>query len=314
VRTVILHVNPPRPRSSAPVGSTSSAGESATEGSVAAAASDDERVEPASPNSGTASDQPIREPENIAPEAEQHWTSKLELELSSEGDSGSLQERRPVLAETAETVVAAPAGSGTGPVPSPTRTLVMAAAPTIAQAISPAISLPPTPEKLELAEAPDANRRMRIVAAVAALVVLVAAVAIAVGLRAVSKHVARTLATPSSTAALLPAITSSSSEPIAPIQLAPPPAFSAVDAATDLVARRPVAAPPPSLSAPPPGTGVITVGASRAGHRVWIDDRLMSEQAPAAYVVGCGKHMVQVGSRASPVSLEVPCGATVEAK
>jgi len=53
--------------------------------------------------------------------------------------------------------------------------------------------------------------------------------------------------------------------------------------------------------------GTVTIPESSAGHRVWIDDRLVGE-SPATFSVRCGMHTVRVGSRGSEQRVEVPCG------
>lgn len=97
----------------------------------------------------------------------------------------------------------------------------------------------------------------------------------------------------------------------APVRLAPPPTFGAVDGSN------PDAEPEAeradgSSSGLRPSAGTVTVGPERPGHRIWIDDRLMGEESPASYVVPCGRHVIRVGSRGSPQSVDVPCGADIE--
>jgi serine/threonine protein kinase len=70
----------------------------------------------------------------------------------------------------------------------------------------------------------------------------------------------------------------------------------------------------PSPSETEEGTsGTITVPASRAGHRVWIDDRMVGE-APGTYAVRCGVHSVLVGSRGYLRHVRVPCDTDVEVR
>jgi len=106
----------------------------------------------------------------------------------------------------------------------------------------------------------------------------------------------------------------------------PKPSVTSVPTGDALVGENPVAssvslAPAPVLSTSDPATpgqrtatGKITVGPAQPGHRVWIDGRLMGEESPSSYVVPCGRHVVQVGSRGSPQTLDVACGAEVEAR
>ncbi len=98
---------------------------------------------------------------------------------------------------------------------------------------------------------------------------------------------------------------------LTPVELVPPPTFAAADAA--LAENRPDGA---RLDRSPPvarpGTGTVTVGPARPGHRVWIDEHLMAEESPASYSVPCGRHLVQVGSHGTPQTVDVPCGADIE--
>jgi serine/threonine-protein kinase len=98
-----------------------------------------------------------------------------------------------------------------------------------------------------------------------------------------------------------------------PVQLVPPPSFPVFDAGSR---ANPPEVDPSDRSRPSqrPGTGTVTVGPTRPGHRVWIDERLMSEESPASYVVPCGKRLIRVGSRGAPQVLDVPCGADIEIK
>jgi serine/threonine-protein kinase len=57
-------------------------------------------------------------------------------------------------------------------------------------------------------------------------------------------------------------------------------------------------------------SGTISVPPSRAGHRVWVDDRLIGE-SPGTFVVRCGAHSVRVGSRGNLQRVNVPCDTDV---
>jgi serine/threonine protein kinase len=57
-------------------------------------------------------------------------------------------------------------------------------------------------------------------------------------------------------------------------------------------------------------SGTITVPIARAGHRVWIDDRLVGE-APGRYVVSCGSHWIRVGSQGDLERVDVACNGDV---
>ncbi|HXX68937.1 MAG TPA: protein kinase [Polyangiaceae bacterium] len=68
-----------------------------------------------------------------------------------------------------------------------------------------------------------------------------------------------------------------------------------------------VNSPPASATADsPPERGVLRVPPARAGHRVWIDGRLVGE-APGLFYVPCGPHTVRVGSRGAPQRVVVRC-------
>jgi serine/threonine-protein kinase len=56
--------------------------------------------------------------------------------------------------------------------------------------------------------------------------------------------------------------------------------------------------------------GTVTVPPARAGHRVWIDGRLVGE-SPGRFRVSCGPHAVRVGSHGALRSVDVACGEDV---
>jgi serine/threonine protein kinase len=76
---------------------------------------------------------------------------------------------------------------------------------------------------------------------------------------------------------------------------------------------------PAAAAAPVPSetteatSGTITVPPSRAGHRVWIDDRMVGE-APGTYAVRCGVHSIRVGSQGYLQHVRVPCETDVEVR
>lgn len=86
-----------------------------------------------------------------------------------------------------------------------------------------------------------------------------------------------------------------------------------------------VRAPTPSVSAttsspvvsaaasaePPRTTGRIILPARAAGHRLFIDDRVVGE-GQGVLPVACGRHLVKIGSRGKSQSVDVPCGGDVD--
>jgi serine/threonine protein kinase len=100
-----------------------------------------------------------------------------------------------------------------------------------------------------------------------------------------------------------------------PIATFPRPALAAASrepAASEIPSAPSAAAPAAASSAvdPAPTRATITVPASRAGHRVWVDGRLVG-QSPATFVVRCGAHAVRVGSHGFVQQIEVRCGTDV---
>jgi serine/threonine protein kinase len=67
---------------------------------------------------------------------------------------------------------------------------------------------------------------------------------------------------------------------------------------------------------PPPASitdGTLTTSRSAAGHRVFVDGKLVG-QGTASFRVACGRHTVKVGSSGPPQSLDVPCGGEITAQ
>jgi serine/threonine-protein kinase len=123
-----------------------------------------------------------------------------------------------------------------------------------------------------------------------------------------------TSARPTSTAiatASPPTATTASATP--PATVAPPPTASA-----PTVAATPTAAPttPPKPTAAPTATGSGDTGEINAlapaatGHRVFVDGKTVGEGA-SAYRVKCGSHTVKIGSGGKPMTVDVPCGGSV---
>jgi serine/threonine-protein kinase len=122
--------------------------------------------------------------------------------------------------------------------------------------------------------------------------------------------------------AIVPVAASGSSAPAEPAVSAAPDEGAAGNAAssappapapnTPVEAAAAVSGPSPS-EAGEETSGTITVPASRAGHRVWIDDRMVGE-APGKYAVRCGVHSVRVGSQGYLRHVRVPCETDVEVR
>jgi hypothetical protein len=129
---------------------------------------------------------------------------------------------------------------------------------------------------------------------------------------------------PASRPAATPGVVSSA-KPAAPRPSA------ALPATVEPPATAPSVPPAPAMRLAPPGPapasaaapaaptvtdaplfGTVTVPRSRAGHRVWIDGRLVGE-SPGNFRVSCGDHDVRVGSHGVVRRLAVACGESVEA-
>jgi eukaryotic-like serine/threonine-protein kinase len=106
--------------------------------------------------------------------------------------------------------------------------------------------------------------------------------------------------------------------PHAPPSFGAPAAPAAAPADT---APMPLASPNPRVNAASPAqaspadahestSGTIAVPGSRAGHRVWIDERLVGE-APGRYGVSCGAHSIRVGSQGDVQRVNVACDSEV---
>ena len=71
--------------------------------------------------------------------------------------------------------------------------------------------------------------------------------------------------------------------------------------------------PPPELelsSDVPPTSTVLELPSAADGHRVYVDGALIGEP-PSPFLVGCGHHLVQIGSRGRAREVELPCGERV---
>lgn len=69
------------------------------------------------------------------------------------------------------------------------------------------------------------------------------------------------------------------------------------------------ASPAPSASAET--TGRIVFPARAAGHRVFVDGRVVGE-GQVAWPVACGRHVAKIGSRGKDQTVDVPCGGDAE--
>ena len=98
--------------------------------------------------------------------------------------------------------------------------------------------------------------------------------------------------------------------------VAPPPTPSATSATS--VAAAPVKPPePPPAPTPSPkpagGTeGTLRLDKRAAGHRVFVDGRVVGE-GEGPYTVACGEHTVRVGGRGRSQKIDVPCGGEATA-
>lgn len=91
-----------------------------------------------------------------------------------------------------------------------------------------------------------------------------------------------------------------------PTQLAPPPPPSP----PPLPPPPPPAVSSPPLAGPAPTTGTLTTPARAAGHRVYVDGRVVGEGC-RSFDVRCGTRLVRVGSAGRNQWVVVPCGGSV---
>lgn len=85
------------------------------------------------------------------------------------------------------------------------------------------------------------------------------------------------------------------------------PALDSAQSAADASAE---AAAPIGNEDVPTGQGALDFPSGAAGHRVFVDGRVVGEP-PAAILVPCGVHQIKVGSRGTERAITVPCGARV---
>jgi hypothetical protein len=85
------------------------------------------------------------------------------------------------------------------------------------------------------------------------------------------------------------------------------PAASAPTAAPEVAAPVPTEAPSAQV---PPDQGQLVFPPSAAGHRIFVDGRVVGDGAQPA-TVRCGPHDVKIGSAGTPQRVDVPCGGSV---
>jgi len=54
----------------------------------------------------------------------------------------------------------------------------------------------------------------------------------------------------------------------------------------------------------------LTTTAAGAGHRVYVDGRVLGE-GPGPLLAPCGSHEVKVGSQGTAKTLDLPCGGAI---
>jgi len=90
----------------------------------------------------------------------------------------------------------------------------------------------------------------------------------------------------------------------------PTPTPTSTPTSTPTPTPTPTSAPEP---APASTAGQVTVPRSRAGHRIWIDGRMVG-QSPGSFPTKCGWRRVRVGSQAHEKNVNVPCGGEIEVR
>ncbi len=106
--------------------------------------------------------------------------------------------------------------------------------------------------------------------------------------------------------------------PPAPKSAAAPIAITAT--ATAVIAPEPAVVAAAKASADPVGaakpastTGRVVLPAAAAGHRVFMDDRVVSD-GKSDVVVSCGPHKLRIGSGGKTLAVDVPCGGDLNLK
>jgi serine/threonine-protein kinase len=225
----------------------------------------------------------------------------------------------PSLAPAAPAIASAIAAAiAPAPVPAPTP----ASAPAPEPAPIPQPPAPPEPhapmytaDALAFEPVPARRRSLLPIAVSAGALVALAIVAFVV--------LGRSSAPGPASAAVASAPVPPASAPVAvrppePVVPATPPATTSAPAPVPSVAPAAPAAsepatPGPSGSAQPetrPDQGQLVFPPSAAGHRIFVDGRVVGDGAQPA-VVRCGPHEVKIGSAGTPEHVDVPCGASL---
>jgi hypothetical protein len=68
---------------------------------------------------------------------------------------------------------------------------------------------------------------------------------------------------------------------------------------------------PPSSGSAPPAKGDLRLGKTAAGHRVYLDGKLVGAGA-GTLSVPCGSHTIRIGSHGAAQKIVVPCGGAVD--
>jgi serine/threonine-protein kinase len=157
-----------------------------------------------------------------------------------------------------------------------------------------------TADALAFEPAPARRRSLLPIAASAGAVIALAIVAVVVLGRSSDSS-------PASAAVAAAPAASRPAEPAVPIT--PPAATSAPVPSVAPESTAPV----PSGAAPaqtPPDQGQLVFPPSAAGHRIFLDGRVVGDGAQPA-VVPCGPHDVKIGSAGTPQRVDVPCGGSL---
>ena len=157
-----------------------------------------------------------------------------------------------------------------------------------------------TADALAFEPAPARRRSLLPIAASAGAVIALAIVAMVVLGRSSDSS-------PASAAVAAAPAASRPAEPAVPIT--PPAATSAPVPSVAPESTAPV----PSGAAPaqtPPDQGQLVFPPSAAGHRIFLDGRVVGDGAQPA-VVPCGPHDVKIGSAGTPQRVDVPCGGSL---
>lgn len=92
---------------------------------------------------------------------------------------------------------------------------------------------------------------------------------------------------------------------------APAAAEAPPGAEAPVVAEAPAGSTAPAAEAIPPDVGELLMPAYAAQHRVYVDDRVVSE-GTAPVRVKCGTHVLRIGSAGKDRHTTVPCGRSLQ--